>query len=602
MKNKIVRTVLPVWVLVLFSVMSVGCPAQENQSADATKRVGGPFENAEYFYYGMPENPESTHTSRGWTQTGPKLVLTGTVYQRDGKTPTPGIVLYYYHTGTDGLYSNGPGADKRAMRHGYLRGWVKSDAEGKYTIRTIRPAAYPNEKIPAHIHFAVKEPKLNEYYVDDVVFDDDPLLTADVRKAMEDRAGSGIVQLKKSGDTLTAQRDFILGLNIPDYPAESATKDNKTTDAKLIVPPVVIDGKNPGIEVTGLNADEVVRIHVLRSLDKWKEENGQWAQVRQSLHAYADFAATADGTVKVDTQTPLKGTYTTAEPLALLRTGYRFGDPALQGVLTFDEAPLKSAPATLVWVKLERNGKISAEASFELTEEAPGIEVVKQLGDGWHAVYAYPKAGEKLPVVISLHGSEGGSVAKARSRALQLASNNFAAVGVNYFAYPHEAIQGIPSQLAEIKIEILESIREWLKSRPEVDIDRIHVVGVSKGAEFALIAASQFDWIKSTVAIVPSESFGRDSPTAVANNSPNHPGQSAASRCRSCPCLSLIPKKKACTALTRSGIHAPEISILNKRPRPASRWRRSPVECCYWQVTATRSGHLAICRETSSSE
>jgi dienelactone hydrolase len=120
-------------------------------------------------------------------------------------------------------------------------------------------------------------------------------------------------------------------------------------------------------------------------------------------------------------------------------------------------------------------------------------------------VYAYPQAGEKLPVVISLHGSEGGSVGKARSRAMPLASNGFAAVGVNYFSYPHEAIQGIPSQHAEIKLEIIESIREWLMTRPEVDINRIHLVGVSKGAELALLAASQFDWIKSTVAVVPSD-------------------------------------------------------------------------------------------------
>lgn len=224
------RAVLPVLMLVLACVTGMACRAQENPPTDSNKRIGGPFENAEYFYYGMPENPESTHTSHGWSQAGTKLVLSGTVYQRDGKTPAPGIVLYYYHTDATGLYSQGPGVDQRASRHGYLRGWVKSDSDGKYTIRTIRPAAYPNETIPAHIHFAVKEPKLNEYYVDEVVFDDDPLLTADARKALEDRAGSGIVQLKQSGETLTATRDFILGLNIPDHPENLATKIDESID------------------------------------------------------------------------------------------------------------------------------------------------------------------------------------------------------------------------------------------------------------------------------------------------------------------------------------------------------------------------------------
>jgi dienelactone hydrolase len=144
--------------------------------------------------------------------------------------------------------------------------------------------------------------------------------------------------------------------------------------------------------------------------------------------------------------------------------------------------------------------------------------VAQKSGNGWHAVYARPAGGEKLPVVISLHGSEGGGVEKAWGRAVPFASRGFAAVGVNYFAYPHEAIEGVPTQHAEIKVEILDAIREWLETRPEVDATRIHLVGVSKGAEFALLAATRFDWITSVVALVPSdvvwEGYGEGGGTA----------------------------------------------------------------------------------------
>jgi dienelactone hydrolase len=48
-------------------------------------------------------------------------------------------------------------------------------------------------------------------------------------------------------------------------------------------------------------------------------------------------------------------------------------------------------------------------------------------------------------------------------------------------------------------------VRSWLATRPDVDASRIGIWGASKGAEFALLAASKYDWIKAVVAIVPSD-------------------------------------------------------------------------------------------------
>lgn len=236
--------------------------------------------------------------------------------------------------------------------------------------------------------------------------------------------------------------------------------------AVLSVSATVLDGSNPGIRVTGLKPSEVVRVHVLRSLERWKQEGGEWRPARQTLHAYADFAADSGGVVHVDSQTPIQGTYTRADPLALLRTGYRRGDPALNGLRTFPNEALQAGPQSRVWIKLERDGELVADSPFDLIDIANDVKVTQKFGNGWHAVYARPDAGKNLPAVISLHGSEGGSVEKARGRAVQLASSGFAAVGVNYFASQREAIKGGPTQHTEIKIEILASIRDWLKTLP----------------------------------------------------------------------------------------------------------------------------------------
>lgn len=204
----------------LFS-FAAGCNGQTEKSGHSNENqiVGGPFENKEFIYIGMPDKINSIDTSLGWNQNGQKLLITGTIYRIDGKTPAPGVILYYYHTDVNGYYPNKEGLDRRIVRHGYIRGWVKSDEKRKYSIYTVRPAPYPNSDSPAHIHPTIKEPSLNEYYIDEFVFDDDKLLTGKKRKALENRGGSGILRVLISGNLQIAEHDIILGLNIPDYPA-----------------------------------------------------------------------------------------------------------------------------------------------------------------------------------------------------------------------------------------------------------------------------------------------------------------------------------------------------------------------------------------------
>ena len=185
--------------------------------------VGGPFENGDFMYIGMPGKISSVDTSAGWMQEGQKLLITGTIYQLDGKTPAPGVILYYYHTDVNGLYANKQGLNPRVVRHGYIRGWVQSDPNGKYAIYTVRPAPYPNRNFEAHIHPTIKEPGINEYYIDEFVFDDDRLLTGAKRKRLPNRGGSGILRLLKKGNLHIAEHDIILGLNIPNYPATVKT-------------------------------------------------------------------------------------------------------------------------------------------------------------------------------------------------------------------------------------------------------------------------------------------------------------------------------------------------------------------------------------------
>jgi protocatechuate 3,4-dioxygenase beta subunit len=220
-------------VLCNFLTSCNGQTKEINKTTDKSQSIGGAFENSEFTYYGIPKTISSIDTSAGWNLKGQKILLTGIVYQIDGTTPAPDVLLYYYQTNTDGKYLHKP-EEGRSMppnelgqTHGYIRGWVKTDKEGKYYIYTVRPGTYPTNDEPAHIHITVKEPNdINEYYIDDFVFDDDKLLTSAKRKQMENRCGSGVLRLVQKGDLQIGERNIILGLNIPDYPKKPSNEIN----------------------------------------------------------------------------------------------------------------------------------------------------------------------------------------------------------------------------------------------------------------------------------------------------------------------------------------------------------------------------------------
>ena len=200
MKNQII--------FILF-FLSMGAHAQ---------RVGGSCEGCEaVFEYGS-KKLTNIDTLPDFKETGPKLEISGTIYQVDGKTPAKNVILYIYHTDQKGVYPQRGNETGWAKRHGYLRGWIKTNADGKYKFYTLRLASYPNSRAPQHIHPVIKEPNKNEYYIDEFLFADDPFLDENEKANQQNRGGSGIIALTKKQDgTWVGKRDIVLGVNIPNY-------------------------------------------------------------------------------------------------------------------------------------------------------------------------------------------------------------------------------------------------------------------------------------------------------------------------------------------------------------------------------------------------
>ncbi|RYF70759.1 MAG: intradiol ring-cleavage dioxygenase [Cytophagaceae bacterium] len=183
--------------------------------------VGGPCEGCEAIHESPVPFDKLTSFVKlpdaNWDNKKP-LGINGIVYKADGKTPAPNVVLYVYHTNETGYYVAKKDATGWERRHGSLRGWMRTNEKGEYKFVTLRPAPYPSRTDPAHIHITVKEPGLTEYYIDEFVFDDDPLLTISQRRKLENRGGSGILKLNDVGNMYKAERHIYLGRNIPNYP------------------------------------------------------------------------------------------------------------------------------------------------------------------------------------------------------------------------------------------------------------------------------------------------------------------------------------------------------------------------------------------------
>lgn len=220
--------------LLLFVAICASLPgcSQNNAANNQPKNkihVGGSCEGCEAIYESLTPFEQLNHldTLPDFNDGGPKIEISGIVYHRDGKTPAKDVVIYVYHTDQTGVYPTKGNESGWGKRHGYIRGWVKTDKNGYYQFYTLRPAAYPNRPDPAHIHITIKEPDKNEYWIDEYLFADDPLLTEKNIHNNKGRGGNGIIKLLPQANGVAhGTRHLFLGLHVPDYPYAGLPKIN----------------------------------------------------------------------------------------------------------------------------------------------------------------------------------------------------------------------------------------------------------------------------------------------------------------------------------------------------------------------------------------
>lgn len=208
----------------------------------------------------------------------------------------------------------------------------------------------------------------------------------------------------------------------------------------------------------------------------------------------ATFTADAGGRVDLARMAPDAGSYKEVDPMGLFWSASR---------VNVDEAGWsdsgKAAAAAEAWtLSAETGGTVVATATLRRRAVAPGVRVTPVRTSGLVGSFYEPARAGRHPAILVLGGS-GGGLPPPLGPAGGLASHGYAVLALAYFGAP-----GLPRTLSNIPLEYFATALQWISAQPSVDRSRVGVLGLSRGAELALLLATIYPDLHAVVAYMPS--------------------------------------------------------------------------------------------------
>lgn len=261
---------------------------------------------------------------------------------------------------------------------------------------------------------------------------------------------------------------------------------------------IVLEGDPIGLRFEGLQPGT----HALVTAERYSSR-------QDAVYASAAlYRVSAAGDIDPSRDAPIAAPWTLPGEQHLFQTVTASpADPALD-----EDDPLRSMGWRTVRITLDADLDGIADAATHVVLARSTVETDRTpLGEdhpGAFLLTPIDHTPSPRPAIIVLGGSEGNDSA-ARDLAPRWASRGYAVVGLPYYSpawgdQPQQ-IPGLPRAFADIPIDRLESVRDFLAARDDIDASRIGILGVSKGAEMALAGASRIEGFAAIAAIVPSD-------------------------------------------------------------------------------------------------
>jgi protocatechuate 3,4-dioxygenase beta subunit len=141
---------------------------------------------------------------------GDVLHLSGTIFQKDRKTPLSNTLVEAWQCDADEHYDN--------TSDEYLfRGAVKTGSDGKYTFKTIVPVPYkasPTLWRPAHIHLRISSAD-HQDLITQIYFKGDPYLAGDTSSASPQSVNRILDMTKNSANENVVKFDVVMRKAFP---------------------------------------------------------------------------------------------------------------------------------------------------------------------------------------------------------------------------------------------------------------------------------------------------------------------------------------------------------------------------------------------------
>lgn len=207
----------------------------------------------------------------------------------------------------------------------------------------------------------------------------------------------------------------------------------------------------------------------------------------------AAFVADDQGNVDVAAQKPLSGTYQEAD-----------ADGMFWSMVARQSKPGETLPWNTVRFTVEAANQTLAQADLTRTALAPGVTATTVRDNGLVGTLFLPPGKGPFPTLITFGGSEGG-ITTGEDIASHHAARGYAALALAYFKGSEKNLPDtIPDYLTNVPTEYFQKAIDYLQTRPEVDSNRIGVMGGSRGGELALLLGSIMPQLHAVVALVPS--------------------------------------------------------------------------------------------------
>jgi dienelactone hydrolase len=278
----------------------------------------------------------------------------------------------------------------------------------------------------------------------------------------------------------------------------------------------VPDGPHLIVGATSLRYDEAFEIAVNNL------EPGTEVTIRSSFidgrartwRAEATWIANEYRYIACSEYPPVRGDFDVADSMAFIWAAKAAGDPYF--------VPPIYGPNPVTITASIGDEQFDA-ATIERTVLPQGAYHEDITGEDLIGSYFQPPNGTALPApaMIVIGGSEGGLSPILQLVAAQLASHGYATLALAWFG-----VDPLPPSLESVPLEYFGNAIAWLQSQPDVDPERIGMMGFSRGAEATLLATSHYPELKVAISYAgsgvayPALSPGDPKPSFTWNGEP----------------------------------------------------------------------------------